>query len=146
MHKMKVKFYEKLHNNNRRSHTAPPIFYFIICNPLSVPNKIFKSLLQNVQIYRNSLMKPQKKSAKPHTPPILKFISRPTYSPPVLGGTDERSKSRKQVHLHYALQGGSRQRQMVEDRGGKSVICNLSKHYLLHLITHNNHIHSTWQL
>lgn len=100
MHKMKVKFYEKLHNNNRRSHTVPPIFYFIICNPLSVPNKIFKSLLQNVQIYRNSLMKPQKKSAKPHTPPILKFISRPTYSPPVLGG-------------------------VVEDRGGKSVICYL---------------------
>ena len=100
MHKMKVKFYEKLHNNNRRSHTAPPIFYFIICNPLSVPNKIFKSLLQNVQIYRNSLMMPQKKSAKPHTPPILKFISRPTYSPPVLRG-------------------------VVEDRGGKSVICYL---------------------
>ena len=52
-----------------------------------------------------------------------------SYSPPVLGGTDERSKSRKQVHLHYALQGGSRQRQMVKDRGGQNI--NIIKNHRL---------------
>ena len=92
-------------------------------------------------MYRNRLQQ--------FTDRILDGIVR--YFPPVLGGTDERSKSRRQIYLHYALQGGRRRSQSLEEGRGLTHSSLLTPHssfltikYRCGIETFNPHLRQQW--